>query len=251
MGSLDDISFIDYIEENGIRLSNIVNHIDKKDIDEKKAIEQIQTIADFHSIARGYNGLDVKTIKNKIGKLVGQYKIHAKKLKKYADMKKKRSNLTMFEEYFLNTCESVIERCEKCLGYINDDEYMEIIKRSMRNNDICLGNCYFENLWKNGNIFLADYSDIAFNMVEIDGVKFIGKLKSNSLDLNFELLIDKYIEAENIKSESKNLMKALISYPSEYIKCVERYERNSDESLEDRFVKRLAKSIRKDGDSII
>ncbi|URZ07988.1 spore coat protein [Clostridium felsineum] len=251
MSSIKDTSFIDYIRKKGINICNTVHVMNKNYIDEKKIIEQIHIIGEFHKIARDYNGFDVKNIKNKIGKLVGQYKIQEKNLKKYAAIKEKSNELTMFDEYFLSTYKGVIKRCEKCLNYISDDKYIQIIKRGMRNNDICLGNCYFDNLWKDKELCIVDYSDVAFNMVEIDGIKFLNKLKINNFDFDFELLIDEYILTEGIERESENFMKALISFPVEYIKCVERYQRNTDKDLEDKFTAKLNKAIRKDGESII
>lgn len=251
MNNIKDISFIDYIKNQGIRLCENSPFVDKKNISVEKIIDQIGAAAELHSIARNYDGFDVKTIKNRTGKLIGRYKIQVKNLKKYAVMKEKSDSLNMFEEYFLDTYKDVIKRCEACFNYIDDDEYLEIIKRSMKNNDICLGNCYFDNMWKKGNIFIVDYSDLSFNMVETDGVKFIKKLKANDPKLNVLKIIDEYINAENISEFSRRFMKALISYPDEYMKCIERYKRSGTEELEERFVKRLAKAIKKDGESII
>ncbi|PJI09115.1 MULTISPECIES: spore coat protein [Clostridium] len=251
MDTVRNVSFTDYIQNKGIKLSKSFPSVDKKNISAKKITEQINIIAEFHSVVKNYNGLDAKTIKNKTGKLIGRYKIQVKNLKKYAAIKEKSSSLNTFEKYFLNTYKDVVKRCEQCLEYINDDEYFNIIKRSMKDSEICLGNCYFDNIWKEKSIFIRDYSDISFNMVEIDGISFINKLKCSNCNLNFKDIIDEYIYAEDISSASKNFMMALISYPNEYIKCIERYRRNGSYETEERFAKRLAKAIKKDGESII
>lgn len=239
------------MESKGIKLSKNFPSVDKKNVSGKKITEQINIIAKFHSAAKNYNGFDTKTIKNRTGKLIGKYRIQVKNLKKYAVTKEKNSSLNIFEEYFLGTYKDIVKRCEECLDYIDDEEYFKIIKRSMKNSEICLGNCYFDNIWREKDIFINNYSDISFNMIEIDGISFIRKLKCNNHNLNFKDIIDEYIYAENISKASRNFMIALISYPNEYMKCIGRYKRSESNETEERFVKRLAKAIKKDGESII
>lgn len=217
--------------------------------DNKKIIlDQIELISKFHKAIMGCN-LPQRIVKNKIGKNNLCNRTNWRKLNLY--YKSIVSPQNSFEELLLNKGEKLIERGDRALESINISDYMNIIKRSMKRNEICIKNTYFDNLVEREKIEVRDINNLSYDLVETDGLYFLNKLKGKNKNIDLNDLIEYFIKVENIQKESKCFMKASLSFPCNFTRCVLRYRYEKKDWDIEYFKKRLLKAIEKDGESLI
>jgi hypothetical protein len=85
----------------------------------------------------------------------------------------------------------------------------------------------------------------------MDAICLLSKLKRKNLKLDFNNLIDFYIEAEKLGENSKKFILAMLSYPGGLINFVLDYKKGKkDYNNEENFI-RLKDEIIKEGDSLI
>ncbi|MDV3426918.1 MAG: spore coat protein [Bacillota bacterium] len=220
-----------------------------KKVDKNSVLNHIETLAKFHKSSMGCF-LPQSIIKNKIGRTVLYNRTSLRKLSLYFE-KMNKNPRNIFEELLQSRGEELIKRAETSLNHIYLGEYLELIKRSMKRNELCIKNSYFDNIRRNGKIEILNSDNICYDMVEIDGLYLFIKLKSKNSDFDYRELIKFFINAENLTKESGDFMEALLSYPYYFMKCAIRYIDRKKEWEEEYYKKRLIKSIEKDGESII
>ena len=204
--------------------------------------EHLKLISQFHKEAIGYKCPINKDIKNNLGKTIEEYKVVIKKLKKYLDNHK---------ELLGAETEVFLRRAEDSVSIAENSNYIELIKRSMNRREICLGNNSPLNIWDANEILAINIEDCCYDLIEMDGIQYLSKLKRKDIGLNFEKLIKVYCENEGLGTDSEKFMLALLSYPREFIKCFERYRLNKREWTKDEFIKNIEKAFKKDGNSLI
>lgn len=240
------------LAENNIKLIGTENNSGMlTDITENKVLEQIDLICFFHRIVLSCNELDSKTIPNKIGKTVEKYKMRIKNLKRDLKVFRDNSSVNQFENMVLQSSGSYLNRAEKCIDIINQCNYVNLIKRSMRRFEICLGNTCFNNLRKNNEIEINSLKKCSYNMLEMDGIYLINKLKRNGNNLDFQKIINYFCKLEGFEKNSYDFIKALVSYPHEYMKCCERYRLSKKQWDINEYITSLNRAIDKDGNSIL
>jgi len=244
--NLKNISLKQYLEVNGVNFSESDNAIKKINIDEELIIKQFNLINKLHELFNNYKGYDVKNIDNKTGKLVEKYKMEIRLGKRYI----KSIGIDNSSDDFNNMILSCLERSEKCVFQASKN-YVELIRRSMKNREICLHDCYFDNLYENKKIVVKNIKSICFDMVEIDGINFILKIKESKSKLDLDKLIHEYVRIENLNSCSEEFMRAIVSYPSQAMKWVRRFIKEGEKFPKEYYVKKIEKAAKKDGKSII
>lgn len=246
MNKLKNMSLKQYLEVNDINFSTNNHVVKKSDINEEEVIKQFYLINRLHKLLNNYNGYDVKNIDNKTGRLVEKYKMEIRLGKRYIKNIKENNLSDDFESILL----SCLERGEKCILKASKN-YVELIKRSMKNREICLHNCYFDNLYENKKIVIGDITSICFDMFEVDGINFIIEIKESKNKLDLEKLIHEYVCIEKLDGYSEEFIKAIVSYPSEVMKWFRRYIKDEEKFPKEYYVKRIEKAAKKDGKSII
>ncbi|AJA46340.1 hypothetical protein CPAST_c02400 [Clostridium pasteurianum DSM 525 = ATCC 6013] len=245
------ISLEQYLNESNIRLTN--NSFDNvlENITENKVLEQIDTIYGFHKSVLGCNSIIFKSIPNKIGKTVEKYKIRIKNLKRDLKGFKDKSTLNEFENMVLKTSDNYLSRAEKCIDIVNRCNYINLVKRSMQRFEICLGNTYFDNLRNSDGLEINSLKKCAYNMLEMDGIYLINKVKKNKNDIDLEKIINYFCKIEQFDKYSNNFIRALISYPHAYMKCCERYRLSKKQWDINEYVMSLNRAMKLDCNDII
>jgi len=220
-----------------------------KNINKEQVLRQIETIAEFHKSAMGCF-LPQNIVKNKIGKTVLSNRNNLRKISLYYKMIQKNP-MNSFDELLLKRGEEFIKRGERSLDHIYLGEYLELIKRSMKRNELCIKNCCFDNIRKKEKIEILNFDNICYDLVEIDGLYLFARLKGKKQDFDYKELIKYFIEAENLTKESRNFMEAVFSYPCYFMKCAIRYIDRKKEWDQEYYIKRLIKAMEKDKESLV
>ncbi|WP_373897917.1 spore coat protein [Haloimpatiens sp. FM7315] len=219
----------DYILSKDI---DIVNHIpfDKKDfsrINSKTIIEQLKLISKFHKRIKNCNRCTLQRIENQTGKIVELQKVDLGKCKKILRDIENSNSKNDFESMLVNYGKEFLRIGEKSIEEIYISGYIDIIVRSMDNNEICIGDPYFNNLaYENNRIQIKNINKISYNIVEIDAFNLLNKLSRKGIKLPISYLAGEFCEFEGLGEKSQKLIEALMKYPYDFVRYCNRYKKN-------------------------
>lgn len=245
-------TFIKYLQSKGIyHVENFSEKIKYKNISVEAIKNQGYIISEFHDRTLGYTGYMNKKLSNNIGRVVEQYKVNIKKLNR--DLKKIKQNGAdnELDKILLKNGELYLERAQKCIEKIYMNDYIDLIMRSTKRVEMCIGNTYFNNLRKLQNIEVKDIEGCCYNMVEMDFAYFLNKVKRKGLEIDFYSLINEFCSLEDLDTSSVKFILAIISYPYAFMKWCSRYRDKNQNFDEKEYYLKLQKAIKEDGNSLI
>lgn len=242
--------FLEYVSSKDIVL---VEAFDDKlpsldSIDEILVEKQLSTISEFDKKVMGYKGYMGKKLENKTGSVVEQYKVSIKRLKRHLKNIRMNSASSNFERALLKKGNEYLQRAESCISEIYNSGYMDIIQRSMKRTEICLGNVDFSNLRKGEKLEVVSLDKCCYNNIEMDCFNLLSKYKRKGVELNWVLLAESFCEYAELPNSSSRFILALLSYPYEFMKCCNRYREKSKDWSEEEYEERLEKAIIRDGE---
>lgn len=133
-----------------------------------------------------------------------------------------RRGRKLIKDYNLSELEDVVKKAEAVINEIYKIPYLNLIHRSMKNNEICIGKVSQNNIWKDKNIKILDLSKIGFNLIEHDCYKYLYKYKKRGISLEYGKIIDYFIERHNLNNNSKIYIENLLSYPYDSMKTIQK-----------------------------
>lgn len=216
------------------------NKLTQKDI-----INHLNLISDFHNRMFINQGAILLNINSEIGKHYEYYKVSLKKFKRNYFKIKELKEKNIFYETIVKYGEMVIKKGEETISKINYDNYISLIKRSMKKNEICLGSPFLENIYGKEKIYINDIESLSFNLVENDIVVFINKLIKKKVKMNLDCLVENYLKKMNLDNKSKEYIISMVNFPIEPIKIFERKIYNKKEWSNEEASKKFILSIEK------
>ena len=245
--------FSDYLMFKDIKKIDVIDFKYKntaQDIPKELIIKQFDAIYEVHRKCMGFNGYLRNRLNNNTGKTVEDYKKSIKQLNVDINNIKRDGPKNIFEETVIKYGKEVIDRGEECIREVQGTNYLDIITRSMRRSEICLGNTDFKNLRRSDFIYVVDFNNCSYNMVEMDCFTLLSRLKRKGAKLDFCKLAKEFCYIEGLNADSVKFLIALISYPHEFMKCCNRYRVGKRLWHEDKFSQRLIKALVQDGEPI-
>jgi len=246
--------FSDYMMFKGVKNVDVIGFKYKNielEITENLIIDQFGVMHAIHEKSSGFNGYLRNRLNNNTGKIIEEYKISIKKLARDINNINKDEPKNSFEELIIKYGKGVINRGEECLKAVYKANYLDIITRSMRRTEICLGNTDFQNLRLNNCIEVVSFKDCNYNMVEMDCFFLLSKLKRKGVNLDFYKLAEEFCYIEKLDVNSTKFLVALISYPHEFMKCCNKYRAGKRLWNEDKFSDKIIKTLIQDGESLL
>ncbi len=248
-------SFIEYLASVGIELVTdfaVDTPLQIEDINEEKLEHQLYIISEFHKKVMGYKGYMGKRLDNKTGSVVEQYKVNIKRLKRYVKNIRINTASSDFERLLLKEGFQYLNRAENSISRVFASGYMDIIERSMKRTEICLGLTGFNNLRKKAHsIEVQSLDKCCYNNVEMDCFYFLSKYRRKGIKLDYKRLANKFCQYEGLDENSCSYILALLSYPYGFMKCCNRYREKTKEWNEEEYKYSLLKEIQRDGEVLI
>ncbi|MCI6692908.1 MULTISPECIES: hypothetical protein [unclassified Clostridium] len=213
-----------YLEDRNIYVLNSKISKDKNE-DNKNIYKQIENIIFFNNKIGQYKENLFPRIGATIGKEVNMYYSQIILISKYLREIENKDNLNSIDFYLINRGELLIDLGKKSLNHINKNGFKELIKRSMSNYEVCLtrvdeGNLKVE---EDGSIKIGTIRYMTYNLKEHDIYSYIKKIKRREVNLDIEDIINYYISITKLGEYSKEYLKALVSYPNEEFRIIEKY----------------------------
>ena len=227
--------FQDYLKSFNV-VPGELSPIKNRDITFVECVKQLHVVSDFSKIASRYSGIGGKMINNKTGRYYENIK-----------MLSRRAN-----EYILLNTKDMLERVKRVLETIEFSSYLEILKRSMNNTEITIGNTSFRNITREkGIIYYTTLDYCNYNFIEINAVDFIRRCKKKKVNIDYLSLARDFVNYNELNKSSEDLILALVSYPYEYMKWVNYYRLKKKDLSEEEYKNKLNLSKIIDGDSIV
>lgn len=249
MGNMTTIvTFQQYLMEKNIDIVDELN-CPSMIINEKNLIEQMKNMDEFHRRTMKGQVILKNRLESTIGKLVEDFKVGLKKLKREEQALKSKKIENDFERLLLDNIESYIERTEKSIKNIYANGYLDLIRRSMRNKEISIGTGDFVNLTEDKILQIKNITKCSYDMVEVDCFYLLSKCKKKRHELDYDRLIREFCSIKFLTEDSYNFIASLLSYPYEFVRISTKY-RKKDLTYEE-CLRKLIKSIEQDGNSII
>ena len=213
-----------YLEDRNIYVLNSKISKDKNE-DNKNIYKQIENIIFFNNKIGQYKENLFPRIGATIGKEVNMYYSQIILISKYLREIENKDNLNSIDFYLINRGELLIDLGKKSLNHINKNGFKELIKRSMSNYEVCLTRVDEGNLTveEDGSIKIGTIRYMTYNLKEHDIYSYIKKIKRREVNLDIEDIINYYISITKLGEYSKEYLKALVSYPNEEFRIIEKY----------------------------
>lgn len=243
--------FQDYLKSFNV-VPGELSPIKNRDITFVECVKQLHVVSDFSKIASRYSGIGGKMINNKTGRYYENIKMLSRRANKYIYNLERLDQLTEVEEYILLNTKDMLERVKRVLETIEFSSYLEILKRSMNNTEITIGNTSFRNITREkGIIYYTTLDYCNYNFIEINAVDFIRRCKKKKVNIDYLSLARDFVNYNELNKSSEDLILALVSYPYEYMKWVNYYRLKKKDLSEEEYKNKLNLSKIIDGDSIV
>lgn len=194
--------------------SNDIEIVDKKDENYNKGsidkIGHIDNIVKVQKVILTYNKPYSIGLSSFIWKDIEMFKMWNRRGRK------------IIKDYNLVELEKIVTKAEESINSIYKIPYLNIIHRAMNNNEICVGKTSESNIWRNEKINILDLSKMNFNLIEQDCYKYLLRFKKKNISLDYNKIIDYFIESQSLGKDSKIYISSLLSYPYESMKIIQK-----------------------------
>lgn len=246
--TLEFISFEQYLVRNDVIIDENKEREFKKlsDYSMDDVREYLDLLKEFHDKSKGYDIYFINKLENNIGKIFETYSIYVKRLSRNIRNIKENSPKDEFEKYLLENAEFLISNGSKCIKSIGREEYLNIIRRSMKNIEICIGSEGYYNLFKGEKIGLVNSKKCNYDLLEVDCIKFINRLKKGQKGIDFKDIIEHFCTIESLGKDSMNFIVNMTMFPYESMRYIDKYRKTFKKDDPKVYVKGLEKAIEKD-----
>ena len=176
----------------------------------------------------GYINKGNMKINSTIGKLVENIKLELKQCRMSFNELKFNNELNVMDIFLLNNGDEILEKAEVGIKRISEFDYIGIIKRSMKKNEICLGRVDESNLRVVEGIEIGTLKKISYNLVEEDIYNYLRRVRRKNPNCNLEFFVNEYIKSAHLSENSKIYLEILLSVPYDTIKSWKRYISNKN-----------------------
>lgn len=242
------VTFEQYLKDKNIDIVDKLN-CNSIDINEENLIDQMKIISEFHKRTMKGQVIFKNRLDGNIGKLVEDFKVGLKKLKREEQVLKSKEIENEFERLILNNVEFYIQRGEKSIKSIYENGYFDLIRRSMKNKEISIGTEDFINLTGDKILQIKSLDKCSYDMVEVDCFYLLRKYKKKKYELDYERLIRDFCSIELLMRDSYSFIASLLSYPYEFVKICTKYRKKDLTS--EKCLRKLIRAMEQDGDSLI
>lgn len=209
------------LEEKGIY---IVDDKIKYDREEKNYFKQIENIYLFNKAISPYINNTLPRIGASIGKEINSYELQIIFIERYIKSLELKKDLSLVDYYLIKYAVDILEVGKRSINHIYNNNYKNLIERSMINYEVCLSRVDENNLNVVDNkIFIKNYNYLTYNLKEHDIYSYIKRLKRKKIDKDLEEVIKYYIDISGLNENSKEYIRGLASYPNEQLRVIEKY----------------------------
>lgn len=203
-----DKDLITFLNSNNIYIADKKNERNTYDFNSK--ILQIDNIVNIQKVILNYNNIYSLGLSSFIWRDIETFKMW------------NRRGRQLIKDYKLYEIESIVNEAENSIDTLYKIPYLNLIHRSMKRNELCIGRVSENNIWKEKNLKILDLKKLGFNLLEHDCYKYLFKFKRKSIDLDYNKIINYFVESHQLDKNSKTYIEALLEYPYDAMKVIQK-----------------------------
>lgn len=240
---ISDITIIDYLLDKDVVVTNNIFKNNRRYNNELIKAQLVLANA-IHKILMGYYSNSTTRINSIVGKKIENIKIEIKRSKshlRYLDNKKIKN---ICDEFLLSNGEMILRKAEEGISYLEDIDYLGIINRSMKKNEICLGRIDEENLRVRDCIEIGTIKNIKHNLIEEDIYNYLRKIKRQEICIDIKSIVNEYINMAKLNKSSEEYINMLLMIPYDCLKYWRRYRENKRKITELEYLNNLKSAFK-------
>lgn len=207
-------ALLDNVEGEKLELTN-----------KESIIEFASLLGNFHSCAEGFTKPPGMSMKTEWGKLIVKFKTMTRRVEKYIKIINETGKTNSFEIETWDYLESIMKRAATSLKIFKSKEYLNALEKSMFLREVCLNSISDDGVVINkGEMIITNVFDFSYNMNLEDLSKLIKKsFESNNPKIMYDEVISAYSRVRYIDENSRNIVNAMITFPYDSMKVINRY----------------------------
>lgn len=215
--------------------------------------KQLELIVHVQNLLMKQRETIIPRINSSIGKDIENFKVQIKKNIRLINSLKEEKDKSQLEIFIVEEGTRVINRARDTIKALDNDLYLTLIKRSMRNYEVCLGRVDEGNLKQddNGVIKIRTVKYISYNLVESDCYNYIKRLKRREYQGDINNIIKLFVRLSSLPNESEKYIRILANYPIEQMRVLSRYREEKGYLLDKEWMEELSLAYKKDGNELL
>lgn len=242
-----------YLTNNGViveKESFLKNADDKKinNID-----KQLELIIYTQNLLMKQKETIIPRIDSSIGKDIENFKVQIKKNTRVINRLKEKKNKCKLDFFIAEEGTKIIDRANYTLKALDNELYLRLIRRSMKNYELCLGRVDEGNLKVDsyGAIKIRTVKYISYNLVESDCYSYIKRLKRRECKADINDVIKIFVRLSALTNDSENYIKILANYPIEQMRVLSKYRVEGNVLSDEDWIKEINLANKKDGNELL
>lgn len=219
MITINEITLKNYLLENDVY---IMGNYFKKKKNDINILNHIEIIINLQKILMGYHSVEKNSILSEIGRRVDRIFVMTKKL-----------DIGFNELNYYEKC--VLDKIKKQLKKIEDIDYIDIYRRGMYKDEICIERIDESNLRVIDQVEVGKIKKISFNIVEEDFINYLFKYKKKCNKDALSEYAKEYVRRSNLKKSSLQYINLIVDMPCESLKYWYKNRYEWDEHSKDEF----------------
>ncbi|GAA0069748.1 hypothetical protein UT300003_12710 [Clostridium sardiniense] len=219
MITINEVTLKNYLLENDVYIMGNYFKKKKNDID---ILNHIDIIINLQKILMGYHSVEKNSILSEIGRRVDRIFVMTKKL-----------DIGFNELNYYEKC--VLDKVKKQLKRIEDIDYIDIYRRGMYKDEICIERVDESNLRVVDQVEIGKIKKINFNIVEEDFINYLFKYKKKCNKDALREYAKEYVRRSNLKKSSLQYINLIVDMPCESLKYWYKNRYEWDEHSRDEF----------------
>lgn len=234
----------DYLFEKGVIVTD-KSFRSAKEYKDEEILKQIILARNLHNILMRYSIYETTRINSTIGKFIESIKVDLKKCRINLNELYCKNEKNIMDEFLLSHGELVLKKAQDAIICLKEIDYIGIIKRSMKKNELCLGRVDEGNLRASEGIEIGSIKNISYNLVEEDIYHYLRKVRRrNPNKNNLEMHVSKYIDDAFLGENSREYLLILLSIPWDTIRNWRKYRLNKRQISPKEYVNIMIKSMK-------
>ena len=171
MRGINNLTIEEYLLQRDIIVVNR-NFKEEVTLNKENIMEHIDLIVYIHKVLEGYSDSGT-VLHSTIGRKIEWIKVVNKKLERQLLLIENKKEKNSMEEFLLEYGEKILDKSKGEIGKIEKSNYLELIKRSMVKNEICIGKVDESNIRRGKSIEIGTLKAASYNLIEDDVYEYL------------------------------------------------------------------------------
>lgn len=189
----------------------------------------------------GYNS-NYNNINSIIGRKIEGIKVELKRAKEDYIKISKKKDLDVCEIFLLDNGKNIIKKTENAIEKFKDIDFINIVDRSMKKCEICIGRIDECNLRVMERVEIGTLKNLYYNLVEEDIYEYLLRIRRKKILINIDKILDEYIEIARLSSISKDYISILLEVPYDSLKQWRKFRNNKKILSSNEYLRRIVNS---------